>query len=175
MNKHLYLYFFPITALLLANLACGSSASTTSSQPTQPIAPITVGTDLTTVDVCGAIPQADIESVMGHKLVNGPQHFAYYDTQGASGCMYDAGKDSSGAAHFGYVVLTPIGVYNEQPLYQNTSVIGIGDEGYFNNGADARQLWVRIDDKLAFVVAFGDQPNEAGAKAIAQLLVAAIK
>ncbi len=175
MHKLSHLFFPPITVLLLAGLACGFSGSTTTSKPTEPIAPITVGSDLTVIDVCQAIPEADIEAIIGRKLVSGPQHFEFYDAQGASGCMYDAGKDSNGAAHFGYVVLTPIGVYNEQPLYQNTSVNGIGDEAYFNNGADARQLWVRIDDKLAFVVAFGDQPNEDGAKAIAQLLVSAIK
>lgn len=175
MNKHPRLFSFSLTAFLLASLACGFSNSATTSKPTEPIASITIGDDLTKIDVCAAIPQADMEAVMDRKLVSGPQHFEYYDAQGASGCMYDAGKDPNGTAHFGYVVLTPIGVYNEQPLYQNVTVSGIGDEAYFNNGADARQLWVRVDDKVAFVVAFGDQPNEDGEKAIAQLLVAVIK
>jgi hypothetical protein len=73
------------------------------------------------------------------------------------------------------VVLTPVSTYGEQPLYQESEVSGIGDEAYFNNGADARQLWVKIGDKVAFVVAFGDVPKEAGAKAIAQLVAAAIR
>ncbi len=175
MGKFIHPLIPALGGLLLAVLACGFSGSTSASKPSEPITPITVGSDLTRIDVCQAVPQADIEAVMGRKLVSSPQHFEYYDTQGTSGCNYDAGKDSSGAAHFGYVVLTPIDVYNEQPLYQNVSVNGIGTEAYFNNGADARQLWVRIDDKAAFVVAFGDEPNEDGAKAIAQLLVAAIR
>lgn len=175
MNKHPRLFSFSLTAFLFASLACGFSNSATTSKPTEPIAPITIGDDLTKIDVCAAIPQTDIEAILGRKLVSSPQHFEYYDTQGASGCTYNAGKDSNGTAYFGYVVLTPIGVYNEQPLYQNVNISGLGDEAYFNNGADARQLWVRIDDKVAFVVAFGDQPNEDGAKAIAQLLVAAVK
>ena len=65
--------------------------------------------------------------------------------------------------------------YDNQPLYLNTDVSGLGDDAYFNNGADARQLWVKIDNKVAFVVAFGDVEKEAGAKAIATLLLAAIK
>ena len=54
-------------------------------------------------------------------------------------------------------------------------VSGIGDQAYFNGGSDERQLWVKIDDKVAFVVTFGDVPNEEGAKAIAKLLVEAIQ
>ncbi|MEK7787758.1 MAG: hypothetical protein AAB658_20325, partial [Chloroflexota bacterium] len=72
-------------------------------------------------------------------------------------------------------VLTPVEVYNDQPLYQNMDVSGIGVEAYFNNGADARQLWVKVNDSVAFVVAFGDQPDEDGAKAIAKLVADAIK
>jgi hypothetical protein len=71
--------------------------------------------------------------------------------------------------------LTPIEVYNTQPLVQKVAVAGIGERAYLNNGADARQLWVKVNDKVAFVVAFGDRPNEEGAKAIARLVVAAIK
>ena len=73
------------------------------------------------------------------------------------------------------MVLTPVAEYASQPLYKNVSVSGIGAEAYFNNGADARQLWVKVNDRVAFVVAFGDQPNEAGAQAIAKLVVAAIQ
>ncbi len=174
MRKQMRLALF-LSGLLLTGLACGFSGSAKTSEPGEPIPPITVGSDLTKINVCQAIPQADIEAVLGRNLVSEPQRFDYYDTQGASGCTYDGGKDSGGTAYFGYVVLMPIGVYNDQPLYQNEAVSGIGDDAYLNNGADARQLWVRIDDKLAFVVAFGDQPNETGAEAIARLLVAAIK
>jgi hypothetical protein len=162
------------SALLLAGLACGLPTAIPQ-QPDATLTPITIGSDLTKIDVCKLIPQEDIEAVMERQLVDPPKPFGYYDTNGTSGCKYDGGIDASGNATFGYVVLTPVSVYSEQPLYQNESVSGIGDSAYFNNGADARQLWVKIDDKVAFVVAFGDRPNEDGAKAIAKLVVAAIR
>jgi hypothetical protein len=164
---------FAAVLLILTTLACGLSGSQT--EPTLPVAPITVGSDLSKIDVCQAIPKEDIEAVMGRGLVSDPQPFGYYDTTNSSGCSYDAGKDTNGEAHFGYVVLTPIEVYENQPLYLNVDVSGFGDGAYFNNGADARQLWVKIDNKVAFVVAFGDAPNEDGAEAIAKLILAAIK
>ena len=168
----------PLFVLLFALhiLACGLFGSSSSySEPKASIAPITIGSDLTAIDLCQAIPREDIEAVMGRKLVSAPENFQYYDTPGTSGCSYDAGKDASGEAHFGYVVLTSLSEYDNQPLYKKTDVSGIGDEAYFNNGADARQLWVKIDNKVAFVVAFGDVPIEDGAKAIAKLLATAIK
>jgi hypothetical protein len=161
---------------LVTTLACGLSGSGSSySEPKAPIAPISVGSDLSAVDLCQAIPQEDIEAVMGRKLTSAPAKFEYYDTPATNGCSYDAGKDSSGAAHFGYVILTPLDVYGNQPLSKDQNVSGLGQEAYFNNGADARQLWVKVNDKLAFVVAFGDEPNEQGALAIAKLMMAAIQ
>jgi hypothetical protein len=160
-------------ALLLAGLTCGLP-SAIPQQPDATLTPVTISSDLTKIDVCKLIPQEDIEAVMERQLVDPPKPFSYYDANGTSGCMYDGGKDASGNAYFGYVVLTPVSVYDEQPLYQNESVSGIGESAYLNNGADARQLWVKIDDKVAFVVAFGDRPNEGGAKAIARLVAAAI-
>ena len=108
-----------------------------------------------------------IETALGRKLAGAPQRFEYYDAAGSSGCQYDAGKTSRGDALFAYVALTPPEIYDRQPLYQNQAVSGIGDAAYFNNGADARQLWVKVGDKAALVVAIGDVPNEAGLKAIA--------
>lgn len=170
MNKMIY----AVAALIvLPALACGPASSV--SEPKATVSPITIASDLTTIDVCRAIPQEDIEAVLGRKLSAAPQRFEYYDTSGASGCWYEADKDASGEAYYGYVVLTPIEDYNSQPLYQNVEVNGIGQSAYFNNGADTRQLWVKVTDAVAFVVAFGDRANEEGAKAIAKLVVAAIK
>jgi hypothetical protein len=140
-----------------------------------PISAITLGQDLTIIDLCQAIPTADIEAVLGRQLAHAPERFDFYETPGASGCMYDAGTDASGEAHYGYVVLTPVEVYDEQPLYLNVEVSGLGSEAYFNNGADTRQLWVKIDDRAAFVVAFGDVANEDYEQAVARLLVTAIE
>jgi len=173
MKKTLPLF---VLTLALPLLACGLFASSpTYSEPKTPISPITIGSDLSSIDVCKAIPQEDIEAVMGRKLDKAPSNFDYYGTGNTSGCFYEAKKGSDGEAHFGYVVLTPLSEYDNQPLYQNQDVSGIGDEAYFNNGADARQLWVKIKDKVALVVAFGDVPLEEGAKAIARLLVEAIQ
>lgn len=174
MNKPTCFYLLaPAVLLILAGLACGPLSS--AGEPKAPIAPISVGSDLSQIDVYQAIPTEDIEAVMGRKLVTSPQRFEYYDAAGTSGCWYDAGKDSSKTAYFGYVVLTPVKVYDEQPLYLNVAVSGIGQEAYFNNGADARQLWVKMNEQVAFVVAFGDLEKEEGAQAIARLLAAAIK
>jgi hypothetical protein len=165
-----------VLSMLVITLACGRSSTVMERrEPTVPVAPIVIASDLSAIDVCRSIPSEDIEAVMGRKLVKAPQRFAYYETAGTSGCSYDAGKDATGEAHFGYVVLTPLEEFDNQPLYKNVGVPGIGDSAYFNNGADARQLWVRINGKVAFVVAFGDVPNEPGAIAIAKLVAAAVR
>lgn len=44
-----------------------------------------------------------------------------------------------------------------------------------STGADARQLWVKVNDNLAFVVAIDDRPHEEGARTIASYLTAAIR
>jgi hypothetical protein len=162
-----------LTLFILLALACQFSASSYS-EPTAPIAPIIIGDDLTSIDLCVAIPQEDIEAVMGVTLVQAPSRFTD-QIEGASGCFYKGPTDSDREAHFGYVVLTPLEAYDNQPLYENVDVSDIGDEAYLNNGPDARQLWVKLSNKVAFVVAFGDVPNEEGAKAIAKLLVEAIQ
>lgn len=158
--------------MILVILACARSGS--KSEP-KAVAPIIVGSDLARIDLCQAVPAEDFEAALGRKLVGKPKRFEYYDTNGTAGCWFDGGKDSSGEAYYGYVVLTPVSIYNQQPRHKDTAVSGIGDEAYFNNGADTRQLWVRIDNKVAFVVALGDREDEAAARAIARLVVAAIK
>lgn len=168
-----------ILALMIAGLACGPLGGGAGGGSTPSIsvsvAPITIGADLTQIDMCAALPQSIMEGAIGRSLASAPTRFNYYDTAGASGCKYDAGKDSNNQAYYGYVVLTPLAVYDNQPLYQNKDVSGIGDEAYFNNGADARQLWVRIKNKVAFVVAVGDVADEDKEQAVAKLVAAAIK
>ena len=175
MNRKTFLLLIVMIGLIISSPACGLAGSAASSAPTLPIDPITISDDLTSIDLCKAIPQEDIETVMGVKLVQAPTRFTYRNAEGTSGCFYEGPTDSDRERHFGYVVLTPLDVYDNQPLFQNADVSGIGDEAYFNNGSDARQLWVKIDNKVAFVIAFGDVAKEAGAKAIAELMVAAIK
>lgn len=152
--------------------ACGLSSVP---EPTVPIAPITIGDDLTTIDLCAAIPQEDIETAMAVKLVEPPTRYTYRNAEGTSGCFYEGPTDSDRERHFGYVILTPLDVYDNQTRNESVDVSGIGDEAYFNQGSDARQLWVKLDNKVAFVVAFGDVAKEEGAKAIARLLVEALQ
>jgi hypothetical protein len=70
---------------------------------------------------------------------------------------------------------TPLEVYENQPLNQKEDVAGIGDGAYFNKGGDARQLWVKLNNKVAFVIGFGDVAKDEGAQSLARLLAAAIK
>jgi hypothetical protein len=164
-----------LLALGFAALGCGLGSSPPPAF-TGSFNTITVTDDLTQIDVCAAIPKEAIEEAMGRTLSATPSKFEYYDTGGSSGCWYEAARDSDGEAHFGYVALTPPAEYDNQPLYLDEAVSGIGDEAYFNNGADARQLWVRaLGGRVAFVVAFGDIEREEACKKIATLLVAALQ
>lgn len=161
-----------LLALILAG--CGGAAQP-ASQLKVTMAPLSFTGALAEIDLCQAIPPEAIEAVLGRKLVAAPQRFAYDGDPGSAGCQYDAGTDSQGNARFAYVALTPPTAYSQQPLVQNRAVSGIGDAAYFNNGADVRQLWVKVGDKAALVVAIGDAPNEAGLKAISELVVNAIQ
>lgn len=172
MNRKLFLLPL-IFGIIFFSVACAGPGA--SSEPTVPLEPITITDDLTTIDVCQAIPQEDIETVMGVKLVEPPTRYTLRNTDGTSGCYYEGPTDSDRERHFGYVILTPLEVYDSQTLNQNEDVTGIGDAAYFNKGGDARQLWVKLNDKVAFVIGFGDVAKEAGARALASLLVEAIK
>ena len=176
-SKRSHLLAPAIALLALAALACvcSGSGAIPVSEPKAAVAPISLGSDLTQIDLCQAIPKADMEAVMGRKLVSAPEPFAYYETPDASGCWYDGGKDANNDAYYGYVVLTPVEAYDTQPLHLETKVSGLGESAYYNNGADTRQLWVKVNNQVAFVVANGDVENEAGQKAMAKLVLAAIK
>jgi hypothetical protein len=164
-------FYVVMIGLIISSSACGTSAG-----PTTPIAPITIGEELSSIDLCAAIPQEDIETVMQVKLTEDPLRYKFNNAEGTSGCFYEGPTtDYTKEKHYGYVILTPLDVYDNQLLFQNADVSGIGDAAYFNRGTDTRQLWVKINNKVAFVVAFGDVPDEEGAKAIAKLMVDAIQ
>ena len=174
MNPKAFLLLVSMIGIVFALPAC--AAPDVSSEPTEPISPITIGDDLTSVDVCAAIPPEDIEAVMLVKLAKAPKPYTYRYTEGTSGCYYEGSYDNTTPdVQFAYVVLTPLEAYDNQTLYQNEEVSGIGDQAYFNGTSDKRELWVKLDNKVAFVVAFGDIPKEEGAKAIAKLMVEAIQ
>jgi hypothetical protein len=174
MNRKAAFLLMVIIGLTILLPAC--AAPEVSSEPTEPISPITIGDDLTSINLCDAIPQADIEAVMLVKLANPPSPYVYRYTEGTSGCYYEGSVDNTTPdKQFAYIVLTPLEVYDNQTLYQNEAVSGIGDQAYFNGSPNQRELWVKIDNKVAFVISFGDIPKEEGAKAIAKLLVEAIQ
>ena len=171
MKQKSILLFGLIIGLIVGLSACGSEPV-----PMTPIAPITIGEDLTAIDLCQAIPRDDMEAFLGDKLTGDPVHYEFKNAEGTSGCFFQGPTtDYTKEKHYGYVVLTPLAVYDDQPLFQNEAVSGIGDSAYFNRGTDTRQLWVKLNDKVAFVVAFGDVPDEEAAKAIAKLMVEAIQ
>ncbi len=166
--------------LALGALACGlpgggSSGGGGPSEITVTAAPIIIGPDLTAIDVCAAIPPEALEAAVGRQLSGPPEPFVYYDVGASSGCAYDFGEDQEGNLVWGYVALNPPEVFDQQPLYLNEDVSGLGSRAFFNNGPDARHLWVLIEGKVSFVVAFGDVPNEPAALAIARLVAAAIQ
>jgi len=169
---------FLLLMVMIGNfiLLSACAAPEVSSEPTERISPITIGDDLTLIDVCQAIPPEDIEAVMLVKLSNPPSPYTYRNTEGTSGCYYEGSYDNTTPdVQFAYVVLTPLEAYDNQTLYQNEEVSGIGDQAYFNGPPDKRELWVKIENKVAFVVSFGDVPKEKGAKALAKLMVEAIQ
>lgn len=172
MNPRNFLFLFVSIACLLSSSACAGAVP---AEPQGPIDPITITDDLTSIDLCQSIPQADIETVMRVKLVEAPTRYTLRNADGTSGCYYEGPTDSDRERHFSYVILTPLEVYENQTLNQKEDVSGIGAEAYFNKGGDARQLWVKLNDRIAFVIGVGDVARDEGAQALAKLLVAAIK
>lgn len=158
---------------ILSLSACAGAG--VSAEPQGPIDRIPISKDLSSIDLCQVIPQADIETVMRVKLAEAPTRYTLRNADGTSGCYYEGPTDSDRERHFGYVILTPLEVYENQPLNQKEDVAGIGDAAYFNKGGDARQLWVKLDDKVAFVIGFGDVAKDEGAQSLARLLVSALK
>jgi len=173
MNPKRFLFLIVSFIFILSLSACAGAGIP--AEPQGPIDSITIGNDLTSIDLCQAIPQADIETVMRVKLVEPPTRYTLRNADGTSGCYYEGPTDSDRERHFGYVILTPLEVYENQTLNQKEDVAGIGDAAYFNKGGDARQLWVKLDDKVAFVIGFGDVAKDEGAQALAKLIVAAIE
>ena len=169
--RHILLPVIVVFLLLLP--ACAGAGALP--ELTASINQMTISEDLSSIDVCHAIPQENIEAVMGVKLVEPPTRYTLRNAEGTSGCYYEGPTDSDRERHFGYVILTPLEAYENQTPNQNEAVTGIGDGAYFNKGGDARQLWVKLNNKVAFVIGFGDVAKEEGSKALAQMIVGAIK
>lgn len=165
-------WFLPGLLMVTLLLAACAGAGAAESAPAT-MAPFTLPAALDALDLCQAIPPAAVEAALGAPLVAAPQRFAYGDAASRSGCQYDAGADGQGNARFAYVALLPAAAYDEQP--PGAPVSGIGSAAHFSDGADARQLWVKLGDTAALVVAIGDAPNEDGLTALARLVAGAVQ
>lgn len=170
MNGARYIIFTVWTVFVLFALGCGG----TPAYGDEKVAPIDTRAGIDKIDLCSAIPASLIEGVIGAKLKTSAERFSFGDAPGSSGCAYDAGKDSGGAALFGYAVIAPATAF-DGVKGDKTAVNGVGKSAFFVNGADARQLWVKAEDRATVIVAFGDRPNEKGAIELARRIVAAIK
>jgi hypothetical protein len=63
MKQKTFLLLVVIIGLVASLSACAGAGA--SSAPTAPMDPITISDDLTSIDLCQAIPQEAIEAVMG--------------------------------------------------------------------------------------------------------------
>jgi hypothetical protein len=101
--------------------------------------------------------------VLGGALIKPPQPF--HDDYLGDGCQYDAGKDRSGQARFGYVAIAPVASFEIAKTTGPVTPIGdLGDAAFTIDGEDAQQLWALVKGKGAIVVAIGDVPNPSGAR-----------
>jgi hypothetical protein len=122
--------------------------------------------DLASMDMCQAVPGEFVSGVMGRSLASDPQPFE--DDYLGKGCQYDGGSDST-AAYFAYVSLAPIASFEDshQNGFKVVDVPELGVQAFTVNAADAEQLWVKLSEDMALVVAIGDVPNPDGARQIA--------
>jgi len=118
--------------------------------------------------VCKVLSTDTVAEVLGRDLKSKPQPFddpAYL----GKGCAYDAGKGGANA-YFAYIALAPSPLYedNRRAGFAVREVNDFGLEAFHANGADAEQLWIKLSDEYALVVAIGDEPNPEGARLIAK-------
>jgi hypothetical protein len=115
-----------------------------------------------------------VAQVLGGALTKPPQPF--HDDYLGDGCQYDAGKDRSGHARFGYVAIAPLASFEATKQLGSVTPIGdLGDAAFTIDGEDAQQLWVLVKSKGAIVVALGDMPNPSGARQLAGYLIGTLR
>jgi hypothetical protein len=157
-----------------AATATPTAAAQSQSEATVTLVEVRPGMDVSMLKVCELLPAVEVEKVLGRKLVKTPEGFSLNGANTDAGCSYSAGKDSANNAYFAYAVVAPTSDYAANRPVQPELVPGLGDEAFFINGPDARQLWVLLNGKAAIMVAIGDAPDEAGTRALATTLIAAV-
>ncbi len=131
------------------------------------------GSELASFPACGMLPGTAAEGVLGRPLASPPSPYAYAAADDSAGCLYDAGPDGAGERRFAYVVALRAAAWAELPRRRDVAVDGIGEEAYFDDGPEARELRVRIDDRAALVVGVGARSDEAACLEIAGRVLAA--
>jgi len=118
--------------------------------------------------VCQELSSEVVADALGRKLENEPQPFNDPATLGI-GCAYDAGSDGQ-QAYFAYLSLAPGSAYKQTQRAgsEGIEVDDFGLEAFRLYGADAEQLWIKLSDEAALVVAIGDQPNLNAARLLAK-------
>lgn len=122
------------------------------------------------IDLCQAMSAAMIEKLLLSKPLKPGQTFNFDGTENSPGCQWDGGK-LRGETAFAYVAVVPIALMRKEPAVARKAVTALGKAAFFNNGADARALWVQIDDRYALLLARGDRPNESGLLEVARAML----
>ncbi len=126
--------------------------------------------DLGAADLCRAVTAGEVEALLSKPAVAEGKRFSYDGTAASSGCQWDGGK-SGREAVFAYAALVPAATMRREPAVSRRPVSGLGREAFLNNGADARQLWVLINDQQALLVARGDRPDDGRLEAFGRALL----
>lgn len=125
-------------------------------------------------DLCSLLPKELLEPLFGQAIQGDPQSFE--DDYLGKGCSYDFGEEN-GAAYFAYFSIAPISSFTDSKTNgsQVTEQAYLPGEAFSVNAADAQQLWVKLDENRAVVIAIGDRPKPELALQLAFLLVPLIQ
>ena len=125
-------------------------------------------------DLCSLLPKELLEPLFGQAIQGAPQSFE--DDYLGKGCSYDFGEEN-GAAYFAYFSIAPLSSFTDSKTNgsQVTEQAYLPGEAFSVNAADAQQLWVKLDENRAVVIAIGDRPKPELALQLAFLLVPLIQ
>lgn len=167
MPRHMLL---SLLILLLFTTACSQGAPANTPVPT--LTALSLPDDITRFDVCAYLPGGIVAQALGRNLQANPQPFVFEEVIESSGCEFDAGQDPQGNLLYAYVAFTTLETYNAQPEADRQPAGDLGEGAFFIDGADARQLWVPVDQRYAIIVGMGEQANDSAAVDLAGQLLA---
>jgi hypothetical protein len=126
--------------------------------------------EATSDDLCGILPKEIFSPLIGSEMTGNPEPFE--DDFLGKGCSYDFGE-VDGAAKFLYISLAPMTSFeaSEETGNNVTAVPFLPEDAFTVDAADAQQLWAKLDNERALVIAVGDEPQPELALQLAFLLV----